>query len=265
MRLYAISDLHADFRENRARLDLLPRGEHRGDALIVAGDVADRMEVLEDTLGLLRDRFREVFFVPGNHELWVRGDPRDSVEKFHAVLDACTRLGVHTRPSRAAGCWVVPLFSWYDASFDVDGLAAGADLDAWSDFYFCRWPDAVDRPDEHFARLNEPNLRPYDAPVVTFSHFVPRPDLVPHPRWLSFKALPRVAGSLRIEEQLRRVGSTAHVFGHTHILEDRVIDGVRYVQNWLRPPAPGAGAGVVLKLLHETEDPPSESLLPLFC
>src|SRR5215212_8848037 len=135
MRIWAVSDLHADFRDNRRLLERIPAGEHRGDALIVAGDVADNLSIVSDVLGTLRDRFAQVFFVPGNHELWVRADPRDSVEKFHAVLDACRGVGVRTAPARVGGAWVVPLFSWYHAGFDVSGEADEASLEAWSDRY----------------------------------------------------------------------------------------------------------------------------------
>src|SRR3954447_18002210 len=100
MRIFAVSDLHADFRENRRLLERIPAGEHRGDALIVAGDVADSLQVVTDVLGELRERYAELFFVPGNHELWLRAEPRDSLEKFHAVLAACRGIGVRTAPAR---------------------------------------------------------------------------------------------------------------------------------------------------------------------
>jgi predicted phosphodiesterase len=258
MRIWAISDLHSDFHENRRLLERIPAGEHRGDALIVAGDVAGSLAVVSDVLGSLRSRFAEVFFVPGNHELWVRGEPRDSVEKFHAVLAACRAVDVRTAPAKVGGAWVVPLFSWYDASFDVHGEGEEETLEAWSDRYFCRWPEGAGRIDRLFAEMNAPHLRAYDAPVVTFSHFVPRPDLLPPVRWLRFKGLPLVAGSVEIDAQLRRTGAAVHVYGHTHIPDDRVLDGVRYVQNNLR--ASGSGDGGLLKLVW-TDEP----ALPLFC
>ena len=70
-----------------------------------------------------------------------------------------------------------------------------------------------------FAAMNAPYLcRSYDAPVVTFSHFLPRPELMP-PRFnvgaMSFLA--DAAGSHLIEAQLRALGSRLHVFGHTHV------------------------------------------------
>ncbi|HEU4452123.1 MAG TPA: metallophosphoesterase [Longimicrobium sp.] len=240
MRIFAVSDLHADFRENRRLLDSVSAVDHQGDALIVAGDVGTSLAVVTETLGFLRGRFREVFFVPGNHELWVREGDGDSLRKFSAVLAACEAVGVRTRPARVGGAWVVPLFSWYHASFDVHDEAVTEELEGWTDHYLCRWPEGVERVDRLFLAMNEPHLREYDAPVVSFSHFVPRPDLVPRVEWLRFKGLARVAGTEELEAQVRRLGSAVHVFGHTHIAEDRAIDGVRYVQNYLKAPAPGA-------------------------
>lgn len=234
MRIFAVSDLHADIRANRVALERAPLDGHRGDALIVAGDVADREEVLRDVLGLLADRFGEVFFVPGNHELWVRGDPRDSMEKFRAVLEVCASVGVRTGPARAGEAWVVPLFSWYHEEFDVRGEGVEAELEAWSDRYFCRWPPALGRPDLAFLARNEPRVHPYDAPVVTFSHFLPRPELLPPVRHLRFRGLPLVTGSPGLERQLRAAGSVAHVFGHTHIPWDLELEGVRYLHHPFR-------------------------------
>lgn len=255
MRIYAISDLHTDFRENREALRRAMVHARRDDALIVAGDVADGEAVLGETLRMLAQGFGEVFFVPGNHELWVRGEERTSVDKFHAVLRVCDQAGVRTGPARVGGAWVVPLFSWYHASFDVRGEGVHEELEAWSDLYFCRWPEGVERIDRFFLRMNEPHVRAYDAPVVTFSHFVPRPELVPAVQWLRFKGLPLVAGSAAIDDQVRRAGAAVHVYGHTHIREDRVIDGVRYVQNDFRR----AQAGSPFQLVWDG------GAQPLFC
>jgi predicted phosphodiesterase len=254
MRIYAVSDLHTDIRANREALERAPMGGHRDDVLIVAGDVADAEPVVRDTLQLLASRFREVFFVPGNHELWVRGEPRDSMEKFRAILRVCDQAGVRTSPARVGGTWIVPLFSWYDPSFDVKGEGVEAELEAWADRYFTRWPVGVDRVDEAFLGMNEPHVRRYDAPVVTFSHFVPRPELVPSVQYLRFRGLPLVAGSLGIETQIRRIQPAVHVFGHTHIPSDKVLDGVRYVQNHFLPPS-GANPGTPFKLVWTSDDP----------
>lgn len=249
MRVYAVSDLHTDFRDNLALVERLPLGEHRDDALIVAGDIADSLDTIEATLALLRSRFREVFYVPGNHELWVRAEPGDSVEKFSRILRLCDTMGVRTRPLRLDDAWVVPLFSWYDAEFDTYRDAETRDMEAWADFHFCRWPEAMESKCDHFLAMNEAHLREYDAPVLTFSHFLPRRDLLPPARYLRFRGLPLVAGCAGLDAQLRAAGSRIHVYGHSHINNDRVIDGVRYVQNALRYPRDRGEVDTILKLV----------------
>lgn len=258
-RIWAVSDLHTDIRANREAFERTSLDGYGADTLIVAGDVADQPELLRATLARLVARFRSVFFVPGNHELWVRGEPRDSLEKFRAVLELCAELGVRTAPARAAGAWVVPLFSWYEPAFDVAGEGDESQLEAWADRYFCRWPAGAAPPHEIFLRMNLPHLRGYDAPVVTFSHFVPRPDLIPAVRYLLFRGLPLVAGSEGIERQLRAVGSRVHVFGHTHIARDREIEGVRYVQNHFRASDAGSPFALVWS------GPGAEAPAPGFC
>jgi predicted phosphodiesterase len=251
MRLVAISDVHSDFRENRLLLEQLPDTRYRDDVLIVAGDIADRYPVIAATLALFRAKFRHVFYVPGNHELWVRQGPQTSVDKFRHILDLCGTLGVHTRPAKIRGVWIVPLFSWYQASFDTENNGDTRTLAGWADFYRCRWPGGITDVAEFFLGLNEPYLKPYDGPVVSFSHFLPRPDLLPAIDKLRFKGLPKVAGCAGLEAQIRQLNSSLHVFGHSHISCDRAIDGVRYVQNPLRYPRERLFSGFPLKVIAE--------------
>lgn len=249
MRVFAISDLHTDFRENRLAVEQLPDDTFKRDALIVAGDIADRLEVIEYTLALLRSKFRRVCYVPGNHELWVRDGAYDSLEKLRRVMETCRRVNVETRPIKIGGLWVVPLLSWYDAAFDDEDERGPEGLEGWADFYFCKWPAGVGDVCRHFLDMNEANIRRLDGPVITFSHFLPRRDLLPSKVHLRFKGLPKVSGCAPLDAQIRRLKSTTHVFGHSHINTDRVIDGVRYVNNALRYPNERAGAGFPLKMV----------------
>ena len=66
--LFAVSDLHVAYAENRPVVDRL-RPHSPGDWLIVAGDVAERFADIEATLGKPAVRFRRVIWTPGNHEL----------------------------------------------------------------------------------------------------------------------------------------------------------------------------------------------------
>lgn len=253
MRIFAISDLHTDFSANRALLDELPRREYGSDVLLVAGDIADRLAVIGDTLGVLRSRFSEVFYAPGNHELWVRDEPGDSLEKLGRVLRLCERLGVRTDPAQVGGAWVVPLFSWYSPDFDEGGEEADPkEMEGWADNYFCKWPAGIPSVAEYFLKMNEPRVRRYAGPVISLSHFLPRRDLLPPTSRLLFRGLPKVSGCAGLDAQIRRLGSAVHVFGHSHINRDLVIDGVRYVQNALRYPRERGGAGFPLKTVWES-------------
>ncbi|MCA1568163.1 MAG: metallophosphoesterase [Acidobacteria bacterium] len=247
MRIFAVSDLHTDFKENRLLLEQLSREEYTQDVLLVAGDIADRLEVIGETLSLLISRFARVFYTPGNHELWTRNEMGDSVEKYFRVIELCDHLGVATSPEKKQGVWIIPLLSWYETDPGADGGAER--VEGWADFYFCKWPDWIGSPSAYFLKLNEPHIKTYDAPVVSFSHFLPRRDLLPPVEHLRFKQLPEVAICEPLEDQIRRLGSAVHVFGHSHINRDLRLDGIRYVQHALQYPRERNGQTELVKVV----------------
>jgi len=237
MRLFATSDLHTDYKENFRWLQELSDTDYTDDALIVAGDISDRLEIIRETLVLLRSKFRQLLFTPGNHELWVRSTDINSIEKLQLVLDLCDELGVATKPLRLENLWVVPLFSWYEGIFDSEmNSEKRTARRVWADFHFCKWPADAAPLSDYFLRLNEPHLRQYDAPVVSFSHFIPRHDLFPPKEYLRVSWLENVSLCVGLDDQIRQVNARVHVCGHTHTTFDRVVEGIRYVQNAVRYP-----------------------------
>jgi len=96
-RLLAISDLHLSYEVNRqALIELLP---HPGDWLILAGDVGDTPEHLEFALAALAPKFRQVVWVPGNHDLWtLPGQARAlrGVALYEHLVELCRSYGVLT-------------------------------------------------------------------------------------------------------------------------------------------------------------------------
>jgi len=256
MRVFATSDLHTDYRENLRWLQELSDIAYRNDALIVAGDISDRLEVIRGTLQLLRAKFRHVLFTPGNHELWVRGSDTDSLDKLQRVLDLCDELDVITRPVRLEDLWIVPLFSWYDGIFEPDmSEELAAARHAWADFHLCKWPAEITSLPDHFLRMNEPHIKTYDAPVITFSHFLPRSDLLPPREYLRITWLANVSVCAALDNQIRALSSTIHVCGHTHISFDRVVDDVRYVQNAVRYPKERKPSSFPIKMIWRTPLP----------
>jgi hypothetical protein len=264
MRLFALSDLHVDNSENMSWLEGLSAVDFTEDALIISVDVSHDMKRLQRTLESIRARFADVFFVPGNHELWLgQGHSGNSVEKFWDIVGVCSSLGIHTRTGKigtasgVGGVWVVPLYAWYlkpeegGGSLFVPKEGEDPSLESWSDNYFVRWQptEQVATPADYFLRLNEESLqKSYDAPVISFSHFLPRKELMfsrpeedeamggpvqdIHPGF-NFS---RVAGCAGLDDQIRRLGSTIHVYGHQHRHRNRVIDGVRYISHCLGYP-----------------------------
>jgi Icc-related predicted phosphoesterase len=236
MRIFAISDLHSDFKQNWKLVEQLSDQDYKNDVLLIAGDISHNLFVVRRTLETLQSKFHTVFFVPGNHELWVSDRESNSIEKFTNVIKICKLLGVQVTPLKVANCWIIPLFSWYNSNFDTSNKDVKNELERWSDFYFCNWPTEINDIDSFFSKMNEPFIKKYNGPVISFSHFLPRLDLLPSINYLRFKGLPKVAGSVLLEHQIRKLNSKIHVFGHSHINCDVKIDGVYYIQNALSYP-----------------------------
>jgi len=250
-RLYALSDLHWDFAENRKWLDKVSDGSHMDDAVVLAGDITHKMDQFEDCLRAFKRKFGVVIFVAGNHDLWIKPDVggafATSLDKLVWCHISCERLGVRTTPTRIEGAdgavWVVPLASWYTHTFDGHSTAESRDASrkGFVDFNSCVWPAHVDTDDLEslFAQMNTGVVeeRSYDAPVITASHFLPRAELMPPRKSWGRKAyICDAVGSHQIEAQLRQLNAKMHIFGHTHISWDAYFDGVHYIQNAVRYP-----------------------------
>ncbi|MEX1830092.1 metallophosphoesterase [Luteibacter sp. CQ10] len=232
MRVFALSDIHVDYEVNARWVQRLSHLDYRDDLLILAGDVTDRLDLLAWCVAEFAKRFRRVLFVPGNHDLWVIRDApgKTSWEKFDDVAACVNDAGASMRPFRHGGLHVVPLLSWYDYSFGEPDENLRS---TWMDFAACRWPEGtdVDEVSERLAAMN-PSEPPTGAErVVTFSHFMPRIDLMPASAPASVRMLFPVFGSTRLDAQLRRLGADTHVYGHSHLNRTKRIDGVTYVNN----------------------------------
>lgn len=260
-RVLALSDVHLDYPENQVRFEAIEG--HEQDTLLLPGDLTSELDRLAQALASARAKFADVFFVPGNHELWLTTDDfEDSLQKFHAILDLCAQLDVHTAPANVGatdgqpGVSVVPLFSWYAKPEEGEDSLFGPkegehpSLDMWMDERVVRWPEALPAatPSAFFLDLNEQRVaRSYDRPVVSFSHFLPRRDLIfrtpdeiaaspgipdRHPEF-NFS---RVAGTSALDRQIRRLGSISHVYGHQHRNRYRHVDGVLYISHCMGYP-----------------------------
>jgi predicted phosphodiesterase len=233
MRVFALSDIHVDYDVNARWIQGLSKSDYREDVLILAGDVTHKLSLLAWCLSALAARFKRVLFVPGNHELWVLGAAdreKTSLQKFEEVAATVEANGASMQPLFTGSAVIAPLLGWYDYTF---GKPSDELKEVWMDYRACRWPEGFG-PDEaavHFTRLNLPLALPSKFKVITFSHFLPRLDLVPEFVSRKHRMLDPVLGSTRLERQLRERNSSIHVYGHSHINRTTCIDGITYVNN----------------------------------
>lgn len=243
MRLWAISDLHLGYRRNRERLpELRDYGE---DWLIVAGDVAEKLDQLEDALRVLCERFAQVLWVPGNHELW-RGREPDAlvgVAKYRKIVQICRSLGVLT-PEDPYVVWpgppgphkLVPLFLLYDYTFGPDELSPAQAIEWAAQSGVVCADESYLLPSPHPSReawcahrceLSERRLEQEreGLPTVLINHWPLREDLAVLP------LIPRFSlwcGTARTEDWHLRFEASVVVYGHLHIRRTQYRHGVRF-------------------------------------
>ena len=107
VRVYAVSDLHADCPENMQWCEALER--EPDSVLLCAGDLATDHDRLRAAFEALLRKFDVVFYTPGNHELWATAGYADSLAKLDAegpggsrrsasIATCCPRLNAHSWP-----------------------------------------------------------------------------------------------------------------------------------------------------------------------
>lgn len=243
-KLWAISDLHLDYRINREALEELP---HFGqDWLITVGDLCSSTSALDDALEVLCDRFEKVFWVPGNHELW-SGRKRDGEEllrgeaKYLALVEVCRKHGVSTPEDPFllfpdSTFRIAPLFVGYDYSFKPEYVAEGEEIDwAMESGILCNDEKLINpvpydsirdwcraRLDYSLARLGEVDG---SESLIMAAHFPLRKDLV------RLKRIPRFViwcGTRETEPWHLSFPTTCVVSGHLHLRATDYRDGVRF-------------------------------------
>jgi 3',5'-cyclic AMP phosphodiesterase CpdA len=261
--IWAISDLHVGFAENRKIVQGL-RPESAADWLIVAGDVGEMFGDIEWALTTLGERFATVVWVPGNHELWTpRDDPVQlrGEGRYRRLVEMCRSAGVVT-PEDPYPIWegaggpvqITPLFLLYDYTFRPEGVATEEEALARAyesgvvctdemllhpDPYPSRGAWCRDRVGRTARRLAESDA---DVPTVLINHY----PLIREPtRVLYYPEFAQWCGTELTADWHVRFKASVVVYGHLHIPRTTWHDGVRfeevsvgYPREWRRRPAP---------------------------
>ncbi|CAE6925610.1 STIP1 [Symbiodinium natans] len=233
-KVYAISDVHFDHKCNEEWAHRIDDFDFQEDVLIVAGNLCDTRNALVRALTTLKAKFRRVFYVPGNHELWLNPTEAakypDSLAKLLGIMETCDELGVDCFPSAVCeDVFVVPLLSWYTAEFDEKDPFP--DPNANFD-HQCRWPlDPDTQVWKYMLKLNEAHLQhPYHGSVITFSHFLPSRSLP----FASFGRAAKAMGCEDLNDQVKsiRLRNRVHVYGHSSRHFSQFEDGILYVNHY---------------------------------
>jgi 3',5'-cyclic AMP phosphodiesterase CpdA len=266
--LLAISDLHVTHPENRRIVEGL-RGHSPQDWLIVCGDVSELSADVEWALGVLRERFATLVWVPGNHDLW--STPADPLQlrgeaRYRHLVALCRKLGVLT-PEDPYAVWegpggpvtVAPLFVLYDYSFGTN-VAPTKELAlarAYAAGVVCS-DELVLHPDPHptreawcAARVSESERRlasrDLALPTVLVNHF---PLIRAPTRRLYRPEFAQWCGTVRTADWHVRFGAKAVIYGHLHIPRVTLHDGVPFAEVSLGYPREWRRRGASRPPLH---------------
>ena len=244
MKLYAISDLHLRHTDNRQALLALPA--HPDDWLIVAGDVGETLAEMELMLRTLTERFRQVIWVPGNHELWTMPSEQPQLRgeaRYQRLVSLCRSYGALTPedpyprwPGEGPPRVLVPMFLGYDYSFRPDHVPEGKALEwAWEEDLLCT-DEVLLHPEPYLSRsawcaarvestVGRLQALPADCSTILINHYPLRYEHVRLPR------IPRFSiwcGTKRTEDWHTRFRAEVVVSGHLHMPATLWRDGVRF-------------------------------------
>ncbi|GAA2401566.1 metallophosphoesterase [Actinomadura vinacea] len=244
--LYAISDIHVGFADNRAFVEGL-RPEDDGDWLVVAGDVAEYFADVEWALRTLSGAYAKVIWAPGNHELWTPKD--DPVQlrgeaRYRRLVEMCRELGVLT-PEDPYAVWegddgpvtVAPLFVLYDYTFRPEGASTKEEaLKIAYDAGVVCTDEVLLHPDPYPSRDAWCDARiaytegrmaelPPGARTLLVNHFPLTRDPT---RVLWYPEFAQWCGSERTADWHVRFGAVTVVYGHLHIPRTMWSDGVNF-------------------------------------
>ncbi len=244
MKLYAISDLHLGHEANRRAL--VDMKSHPADWLILAGDVGETTAQLELAFKILKPKFAQLVWVPGNHELWtlpIKKETPRGCFRYGELVRVCQAHNVLTPEDpypivtfSRQQVRVAPLFLLYDYSFRPPNIpleqavhwAAEAGI-ACTDEALLHADPYAGLPEWCHARceLTARRLAAYrnDVPTILINHFPLREDLARLPR------IPRFSiwcGTRWTEDWHLRFNAIVVVSGHLHIRSTTHRDGVRF-------------------------------------
>ncbi|MFY8331630.1 metallophosphoesterase [Vagococcus carniphilus] len=233
-RLGIMSDLHVDINKlGQFELELLTDLLHEKKIthLHLAGDTANQVAFLLDTLSFIESKGIPATFNFGNHEL-------PSIKKTIEMEDyPDSRFLNHSHKELNNQLVLLGVNGWYDYSFalekDYDKIVASKNL-YWYDRIIER---PLNDPDTLVSILKElkyslDDLKNAGKQVIVATHFVPKQEFVryfegEYERWNQINAFLGAKATGELLETYNNIQQV--VFGHTHRrIDNQVINGISY-------------------------------------
>ena len=249
MKLFAISDLHLGYQINQQALEAI--APHPHDWLILAGDIGETSAHLRHALSLLSKRFQQLFWVPGNHDLWtvphkpgIEPDLRGEA-KYYQQVSLCKQYGVLTPedpyvlwPGEGQAMQIAPLFLLYDYSFRPDDIPFEQAVSWAKETHVVCADEYLLHPDPYPSRsawcmarcqYTEKRLEevssPTAAPLLLINHFPLNESLI------RLRRIPRFSlwcGTRYTRDWHTRFPVSIVISGHLHMRATDYRDGVRF-------------------------------------
>ena len=163
-RTLVISDIHTDVNGAYPVVEELAAYavKEQAECLLIAGDICENVYAVMDTVRKLKkDTGAEVYYVPGNHDMWRSGQIRLNTDEIYELFcqdENClcgkqVRVGEHI---------IVGDIGWYDYSFgdkefrkeEFDRLEQDARV--WQDKYYNGWTkDNIGKNKWFLARIED--------------------------------------------------------------------------------------------------------------
>ena len=254
MRLYALGDIHLSWKFNKEAFERDLQA-HPDDGLILCGDVGEKASDLHFAFEIAVKRFKHVFWVPGNHELYtvpvatgLRG-----VEKYNECVAIAREYKVRTPEDPwylwtgdGGPCIIALVCTLFDYSFrpayisregalrwaEEEGIRATDEAilfpdpfptrDAWCEALIERWEIRLRKAAASGAKL------------VIVNHWPLREDTI------TLRKVPRFSlwcGTKKTTNWHKEFHAKVVVTGHLHVRRTDWIDDVRFEECSLGYPA----------------------------
>jgi predicted phosphodiesterase len=247
VRLHVFSDLHFEISERTAPEFFVSQGWHslerRAEVAILAGDVGSTqpgriVDTLVEPLLLFSRRYRDVFYVPGNHEPYGTSLRECSAQLVRHVVQNPDLANVHVlrafpaaTPTAAAGRAIHGGSLWFPSTEETEDPMRRRLL---NDFHLIQ--DIDDAPHEHEQLLASLRQRVSPGDLVVTHH---GPSLLSVPTEFVGSVV-NCFFTTDLEELIRTLKPALWVHGHAHNPLDYWVGETRIYANPLGYPGEGS-------------------------